>query len=289
MSGQSEVTQYATSADGTKLAVRVSGTRDGMPLLLLHGVSSSSVTYDWLPQDALEGLRVYKLDFRGHGASDPAPGTYTHLRYFDDAVAVLEQLIKQPAALSGFSLGGMVGWTLAQRRPELLLAGLLEEPVLFPEDPETSMLPEILRNTIRQEMDWKSRGIDDATAAAELGQNPAGPDVVLADMVHEDSIIGLAAATRRRDRGVTEAAIAGQMTEDIDITSPLKAPVVVLAGGKHLGSVFHPEHADILKQTYPDLNIRFVNEAGHDLHNSFAGRQLYTEVLAEVIALARGQ
>ena len=87
--------------------------RDGDPLLppilLLHGITSFGGTWDWIVPTLVERFHVLRLDFRGHGRSDRAPGEYGSAGYVSDAVAALEQAAGQPCVVMGHSLGGADG------------------------------------------------------------------------------------------------------------------------------------------------------------------------------------
>ena len=87
------------------------GRDDGPAVLLLHGVSGSTATYDFLVP-GYPGHRLHRLDFRGHGRSDRAPGAYLLDDYASDAEAVLDAI--GPALIVGHSLGGI---TADVRRP----------------------------------------------------------------------------------------------------------------------------------------------------------------------------
>src|SRR5829696_3837860 len=115
-----------------RLHVESAGAPDADPVLFLHGVSGSTATYGWLEPD---GYRAVRLDLRGHGESERAPGTYRIADYVDDAVSVLEGL-DRPAVLVGHSLGGVVAWSAAQKRPDLVTAAFLEDPPLYMGEPE---------------------------------------------------------------------------------------------------------------------------------------------------------
>ena len=271
-----------TAADGTTITVHVSGPESGIPLVLLHGVGSSSLSYDWLMPD-LEGRQVFRVDARGHGSSARAPGTYTLPHYFDDAVLVLEQLVKRPAIAAGFSMGGMVAWRLAQRRPDLLVAVFLEEPIVFIEETYAGPLPQILRHTIEQEMDWEARGLDADAASAELADNPAGPGILMRDILHADGVRTLAISTMIRDRGTMEAAIDATMSAGIDTELPLRVPAEIIAGGNAGGSAFPTRDAAVIALSHPEIPVHRVEDAGHDLHNSFAGRETYRSVLLDFL------
>ncbi|RJL21338.1 3-oxoadipate enol-lactonase [Paracoccus siganidrum] len=72
----------------------------------------------------LPGFRAIRFDKRGHGLSD---GTDT-LRIEDlaeDAAALIEAEGRGPVVFVGLSIGGMIGQSLAARRPELLRALVL--------------------------------------------------------------------------------------------------------------------------------------------------------------------
>jgi pimeloyl-ACP methyl ester carboxylesterase len=110
---------------------------DAPTLLLLHGLTDSGRCWP----DAVERWRGdYRLvawDARGHGESErftpdelEAGVGETH---FDDAVDLLEVLAEEGASrpiLVGLSMGGGTAAAVAARRPELVRAVVLEDPVL---------------------------------------------------------------------------------------------------------------------------------------------------------------
>ena len=145
------------------------GWRDGPPLLFLHGLSGSSATYDEVRTSVDTTHRVFTLDFRGHGGSDRAPGTYQVPNYGADVAAFIEW-IGPPVALAGHSLGGAVATYLAGARPELVAGALLEDPPLYHGDREffaTTIFPDVfetMRDTMRQMHD-DGAGRDEVRAA----------------------------------------------------------------------------------------------------------------------------
>ena len=92
----------------------------GAPLLLVHGLGSS--TLDWeqqIPQLAAH-YRVIVPDVRGHGRSDKPRERYRIAGCSADLVALSEHLNLGPAHLVGLSMGGMIGFQLAVDQPALL-------------------------------------------------------------------------------------------------------------------------------------------------------------------------
>src|SRR5579871_4641348 len=92
----------------------------GEPVLLLHGLGSS--TLDWEPQiEALKGeFRVISVDARGSGKSRDLlkpGGPFTVKQFADDAIALLDHLGAAPAHVVGLSMGGMIAFQLAVDSP----------------------------------------------------------------------------------------------------------------------------------------------------------------------------
>jgi pimeloyl-ACP methyl ester carboxylesterase len=112
------MTQYFTAPDGTRLAYLVQGS--GTPLLCLPGLTRTMADFDYvLPH--LTGL-VIRMDYRGRGGSGwSGAASYTLLQEAQDALALLDHLGVQRAAVLGTSRGGLIGMLLAATaRPRLL-------------------------------------------------------------------------------------------------------------------------------------------------------------------------
>lgn len=92
----------------------------GDPLVLVHGLGSSS--RDWehqIPAFAAH-YRVIVVDVRGHGRSDKPRERYSIAGFSSDIVALIEHLNLGPVHLLGLSMGGMIGFQLAVDHPQLL-------------------------------------------------------------------------------------------------------------------------------------------------------------------------
>ncbi len=103
----------------------------GPPVVALHGMSSSSLTWDRFAASAARaGRRVIALDLRGHGRSS-RPGHYRSAAMRDDVLAFLaalrtEQTV-EPVDLVGHSLGGHVAVLVAQHSPERVRRLVVED------------------------------------------------------------------------------------------------------------------------------------------------------------------
>ena len=93
---------------------------EGQPLLLVHGLGSS--TRDWELQVAFfsPDYRVIAFDVRGHGRSDKPPGPYSIPLFADDTAELIRSLGIARAHVMGISMGGMIAFQLAVDAPELV-------------------------------------------------------------------------------------------------------------------------------------------------------------------------
>ena len=95
-------------------------TGTGSPLLLIHGLGSSS--RDWEKQVPVFAKRyqVITLDLRGHGQSSKPPGLYSIRIFTEDVVALIYQLNISPVHVVGISMGGMVAFEMATHFPKMI-------------------------------------------------------------------------------------------------------------------------------------------------------------------------
>jgi len=92
----------------------------GDPVLLLHGLGSSSRDWEFQIPDFSRRFETIAIDFRGHGRSGKPPGSYSMELFAEDTARVLRMLDISPAHILGVSLGGMVAFQLALDFPELV-------------------------------------------------------------------------------------------------------------------------------------------------------------------------
>ena len=92
---------------------------EGPPLVLGHGGSYTiDMWKDWGYTDGLkDDFRLVLLDFRGHGRSDKVTQESTYRSGMaDDVIAVLDDIGIARAGYFGYSMGAMVGFSLATSR-----------------------------------------------------------------------------------------------------------------------------------------------------------------------------
>ena len=109
------VSQHFVNVHGVRMAYRKAGA--GPPVVLLHGLAASSLTWSANIQALAERHTVYALDYPGHGDSDHLavdygtdPGVKVFRRF-------LERIGEPKAALVGNSLGGLIALRYALDYP----------------------------------------------------------------------------------------------------------------------------------------------------------------------------
>jgi 3-oxoadipate enol-lactonase len=109
-----------TVANGIVTRYALEGPADAPVVTLSHALAASLEM--WEPQlPALtERYRVLRYDTRGHGGSEVPPGAYTLDTLADDVLGLLDALGIARTHFVGLSMGGMIGQTLALKRPEVL-------------------------------------------------------------------------------------------------------------------------------------------------------------------------
>jgi pimeloyl-ACP methyl ester carboxylesterase len=105
--------------NGLQLYYQVHGS--GRPLVLLHGsLLTIDTTFGPILPALAENHQVIALEMQGHGHTADTDRAITLDTLADDVVTLLGQLGIDQADVFGFSLGAMVGLTIALERPDVL-------------------------------------------------------------------------------------------------------------------------------------------------------------------------
>src|SRR5207253_9493282 len=110
-----DLDQIEVEAGGVRLSCYVAG--KGTPLLMLHGLGASKIT--WLPilSALAEHHRVIVPDLPGHAESDKPVGDYSPRFYARAMRHLLDEMEVEQAAVLGNSMGGRIALELALRSP----------------------------------------------------------------------------------------------------------------------------------------------------------------------------
>jgi pimeloyl-ACP methyl ester carboxylesterase len=104
---------------GHRVAFRSAGPADGPVLVLVHGITSTSATWEpIMPALAERGFTVVAPDLLGHGESAKPRGDYSLGAYASGIRDLMVALGHERASFVGHSLGGGVAMQLAYQFPE---------------------------------------------------------------------------------------------------------------------------------------------------------------------------
>jgi pimeloyl-ACP methyl ester carboxylesterase len=111
----SDLQQVELHVDGLTLSCYLAG--KGEPLMLLHGLGASKIS--WLPlmHSLAERYRVVVPDLPGHGESDKPRSDYTPRFYAHAVRCLLDAVEIDRAVVIGNSMGGRIALELALRSP----------------------------------------------------------------------------------------------------------------------------------------------------------------------------
>jgi len=92
----------------------------GEATLLLHGGLSSTESWDWTILPTLKGRHVFAYDRSAHGRTAAREGYYHFEFQTNEAIAFIEEVIKEPVHLIGWSDGGIISLLITLKRPDLV-------------------------------------------------------------------------------------------------------------------------------------------------------------------------
>jgi len=118
-----------------RLAVAEDGSPDGVPIVLLHGLTATR-RYVVMGSKALErgGFRVVAYDARGHGRSSPGP-SYRYEELAEDLLAVMDACGIERAVLAGASMGAHTLLRVALDAPQRVAGVVAITPAFDPDAP----------------------------------------------------------------------------------------------------------------------------------------------------------
>lgn len=92
----------------------------GEAVILLHGLGSSTLDWEYQIPELQQHFRVIAVDIRGHGRSGKPTGAYSIQTFADDICALIQHLKLHKPHIVGISMGGMIAFQLAVDNPGLL-------------------------------------------------------------------------------------------------------------------------------------------------------------------------
>ncbi len=127
---------------GMKVHYRDEGVQtDSLPLILLHGMSSSLNTWDSVAMALKAERRVISLDLPGFGLTGPSPENTYNFDYYSKFIdSFTTRLNIKRFILAGNSMGGAISWNYALHNPKGLAKMILIDAAGYPKKGESGSL-----------------------------------------------------------------------------------------------------------------------------------------------------
>jgi pimeloyl-ACP methyl ester carboxylesterase len=211
-------TEYASSADGTRIAFERRGS--GSPIILVSGLLSDRASHRLLAEALAASCTAVVFDRRGRGASgDTAP--YAVEREIQDIAAVMAQLDGE-VALYGHSSGAALALRAAAAGVRVSRL-ILHEPPFGADDEASRAEARILAEAVR---DAVEAGHPEEAVRAFMGAMGT-PDEVIAGMTADPALMRLA-TTMPYDHAVVGDFEGGGVP--VEAVRRIEVPTLVLAG-----------------------------------------------------------
>lgn len=252
-----------------KLAYYDSG--GGIPgepaIVLAHGALARSEDWENVFPRLATRYRVVAYDQRGHGRSGRAV-SYTLREFGEDALRILREVVKSPAAAIGASLGALCALAAAAGAEGAVAGVVLEEPPLRYGAAWDAASYADLRGALDH--------LDDARAFAKVVAKRPLPSPGPRGERTYGELRGFYAAERvvTYFRDLDPAFIDARTSGDDPTAAPsiaewigaVRCPVLVLAGEARLGSSLDDNGEWKLKQSVKDLTVKRFPGNGQLIH-----------------------
>lgn len=257
--GRDMAYSYFPAGDGARLAYIDEGR--GLPVLCLAGLTRSATDFDFVAPH-LHDLRLIRADYRGRGQSQwTGAATYTVAQEAADAIALLDHLAIDRAAIIGTSRGGLIGMALAATAKDRLLGLCLND-----------IGPVIERTGLVRIFDYVGRNPASKTLAdlvARMPKSLPGFDNIpesrwraFAERLYLETDKGLSI---RYDPALREAFIAGFEGPAFDAWPLFDAcaglPLALIRGAN--SDLLSQETAQEMRRRRPDMDFADVPDRAH--------------------------
>ena len=245
---------------GMQVHLRDEGPRDDpVPVLLLHGTSSSLHTWEgWVPPLTAAGRRVISVDLPGFGLTGPFPdGDHRIGAYAPFLLEMLDRLGVSRVVVAGNSFGGQVAIELALAAPARVERLVLVDALAYPRNATSVPIGFVVASVpgVNRLMDFVlPRSLIERSVHSVYG-DPSRVTPALVDRYFELSLReGNRAALRNRFADLPDAGYAPRVRA-------LRLPVLVLWGGRD--QLIPPAAADRFLSDIAGSRLVLFPELGH--------------------------
>jgi pimeloyl-ACP methyl ester carboxylesterase len=243
--------KYATLASGVRLPYVEQGDSDGVPVVLLHGVTDSLRSWEPVLPHLPSSIRAFAVTQRGHGDADRPAAGYHPRDFAADVVAFLDAVGIERAVIAGHSMSSYIAQRVATEHPERVLGVVLvgafatysDNPVVV----ELCEAVEAFGDSVDPEFVVE---FQESTIAQPVAEG-------FVDMVVSESL--------KLPAPVWQATFAGLLEIDRSVElESIAAPTLVVWGDQDVAAPRADQ--DALAEGVPGAELLVYEGAGHALH-----------------------
>jgi pimeloyl-ACP methyl ester carboxylesterase len=208
----------------------------------------------------------------------------------EDAIAVLERAAGGPAIVVGHSLGGVTAAALAQQRPDLVRAMVLEDPPLGSMEEGSAAQGSSVLDSFRlmkealpgvQALGMPAEAVADILAAMPT----SSPGVSIGEQVERESVVGIAAGLLELDVSVLDPILDGTAQTAFDSKRPIPVTTLLItADPARPDAVGLPADIEPVVAISPLVRHHVVRGAGHLIHDEIAHRHEFVDQVEAFLA-----
>jgi non-heme chloroperoxidase len=235
--------------DGLLIPYIEHGDRDGVPLVLLHGVTDSHRSYEPVLTALPDTIHAYAITARGHGDAGK-PDSYAPAEMAGDVIAFMDAVGIDRAIVAGHSMGSWAAQRVAGTYPERVIGAVLAGAFsTFRDRPEMDGLEDEFRALTDPIDPAYARAWQDSTLARPV------PEAFM-EMVIEE--------TCKAPSRVWKAAMAGLIEDAPERIGAIAAPTLLVWGDRD--AFVSSADQDALLARIPDAELKVYAGGGHAMH-----------------------
>jgi non-heme chloroperoxidase len=242
--------QAAELPGGLRIPYLEQGDPDGVPLVLLHGITDSHRSFEPVLAALPASIRAFAVTARGHGDAGKPETGYTAADLAGDVVGFLDAVGIDRAIVAGHSMGSWTAQRVAGEHPDRVLGTVLAGAfaTFHGRSDMQALLDEFGSLTDPIDPDY-ARAWQDSTLARPV------PETFMEMIVEE---------TCKPPARVWKAAFEGLVTDAPEPPGTIAAPAL-LVWGEHDAFVPRSDQ-DVLLARIPDAELKIYRGGGHAVH-----------------------
>ncbi len=245
-------------ANGLSMPYLEQGDPDGTPILMIHGYSDSSFSFEPVLEYLPSNVRGLAVTLRGHGDADRPPSGYGMGDFANDVALFAEALELRPAVVVGHSMGSGVARYFAVEHPERTSALVL-----------IGAFAKMRGNPVIEELAQAIRQLSDPVDPVFVREFQ---ESTIAQPVPPGFVDRAVAESLKLPARVWRAVLDGMLSSDFE-DRLVTVPVLAVWGDRD--AIFGQDDWDALAATLPNVRIELYPGAGHATHWEHPDRFAY--------------